>query len=130
MIQLRDILHVPSLQAPLLSAQKLHQSSGCSIVAGNMGAFLSFPHFIIPVDDSADCLVATRLLEHPKLICHVHFSEDNCVVATSAIIDNTQSKCWTRICNKRVRLKMTALLLHLLSIHHPLRNFLWILQTH
>jgi hypothetical protein len=53
-IVLHDVLHVPSLPSPLLLVQCFHHLNGCSFLADNMGCFLSFPQFFLPVDDTSD----------------------------------------------------------------------------
>ena len=54
---LANCLHVPSLRCPLLSVRCHRRQPGCSFVADNTGAFLTFPEFIIKVDDSVDCFI-------------------------------------------------------------------------
>ena len=43
---LANCLHAPSLQCPLLSVWCHRRQLGCSFVADNTGAFLTFPEFI------------------------------------------------------------------------------------
>jgi hypothetical protein len=38
---------------------------GCSFVADNKGSFLTFPTFILPVDDSSDCTISGQLEDSP-----------------------------------------------------------------
>lgn len=54
---LQNVLHVPSLRLPLYSIQVHCRSIGCTFVANNKGVYLSFPDFILDVDDSHDCLL-------------------------------------------------------------------------
>lgn len=57
-IILHDVLHVPKLCSPLLSVRCFHCLPGCSFIADNNGSFLTFPQFILPVNDSSDCTIA------------------------------------------------------------------------
>ncbi len=57
-----DVLHVPSLRCPLLSVWCLGRIRGCSFLGENSGCFLSFPSFILPVDDSSDCIIRGSLM--------------------------------------------------------------------
>jgi len=57
-----DVLHVPSLRCALLSVRCLRRIRGCSFLGDNSGCFLSFPSFILPVDDSLDCIIRGRFL--------------------------------------------------------------------
>ena len=53
-----DWLHIPHLQMPLISVRQfLRMGQGCSFLADNTGYFLTFPEFIIDVDDLMDCVV-------------------------------------------------------------------------
>jgi len=51
-IILHDVLHVPQLRSPLLSVRCFRRLMGCSFLADNSGSFLTFPTFVLPVDDS------------------------------------------------------------------------------
>jgi hypothetical protein len=40
--------------------------TGCSFIADNKGSFLTFPTFILPVDDSSDCTIIGRACSSTK----------------------------------------------------------------
>lgn len=40
-----------------LSVRCFHHCNGCSFLADNQGSFLTFPKFVLPVDDSSDCTI-------------------------------------------------------------------------
>ena len=75
LVPLSEVLHVPSLRVPLILVQCFCCSRGCSFVTDNWGAFLSFHHFIVPVDDSADCLVTMSLINQPSQVHQVYFNK-------------------------------------------------------
>jgi hypothetical protein len=53
---LRNVLHVPNLDMPLLSC-RVHRrrGQGCSFVADTKGCFLTFPTFFLKIDDTHKC---------------------------------------------------------------------------
>jgi hypothetical protein len=53
-VVLHDVLHVPTPRSPLLSVQCFCHLQGCSFLVDNTGCFLTFPQFILPVDDTSD----------------------------------------------------------------------------
>ena len=57
-VRLRNCLHVPDLDMFLLST-RIHRrrGQGCAFIADPTGCFLTFPSFIIPIDDTLECLV-------------------------------------------------------------------------
>jgi hypothetical protein len=58
LVRLRNCLHVPDLNMFLLST-RIHWrcGPGCAFIADPTGCFLTFPSFIIPIDDTLECLV-------------------------------------------------------------------------
>ena len=62
----RQVLHVPALTAPLISVRQHQRHQGCSFIANNKGCYMTFPTFLIEVDDSTDCLVAYEII-NPKV---------------------------------------------------------------
>jgi hypothetical protein len=84
-IILHDVLHFPHLRNPPLSVHCLHWLQGCSFLADNSGRYLSFPNFIIPVDDSSDCIIPGR----PSNPCvNVDF-DSQLFGSVAAVSDNT-----------------------------------------
>jgi hypothetical protein len=76
---------VPKLRSPLLSVRCFRRLHGCSFVADNSGSFLTFPDFVLPVDDSSDCTIDGCLGAQRS----VDF--DSCLVGCSAAVsDNTR----------------------------------------
>ena len=57
-VRLRNFLHVPDLDMFLLST-RIHRrrGQGCAFIADPTGCFLTLPSFIIPIDDTLECLV-------------------------------------------------------------------------
>jgi hypothetical protein len=53
---LRNVLHVPNHDMPLLSC-RVHRrrGQGCSFIAGAKGCFLTFPTFILKIDNTHEC---------------------------------------------------------------------------
>jgi hypothetical protein len=86
-IILHDVFHVPKLRSPLLSVWCFSRLAGCSFIADNSGSFLTFPNFILPVDDSSDCTIPEHSCPH----FDVDFDSRNTGSAT-AVIDNTRFK--------------------------------------
>ena len=91
-LELCNVLHVPSLRAVLFSVRCHRRSPGCSFIADNKGAYLVFPSFFISVDDSSDCLISSSLIDHPTLIHHLDYSATINMETASAVCDNTCSK--------------------------------------
>ena len=91
-IILKDVLHVPSLRCPLFSVRCHRRFLGCSFLADNSGTFLSFPSFIIPVDDSTDCVVSGHSAPTNQLI---HF-DARVAGCTCAVSDNTRHRASRR----------------------------------
>jgi hypothetical protein len=57
-VELRNVLHVPELQMPLLSVRThRRRGPGCSFLADASGCWLTFPSLCIEIDDTADCLL-------------------------------------------------------------------------
>ncbi len=84
-IILHDVLHVPHLWNPLLSARCFCHLQGCSFIADTLGSFLRFPNFIIPVDDSSDCII-------PGLSSNTSVSVDfdsRLIGSVASVSDNT-----------------------------------------
>jgi hypothetical protein len=83
-----DVLHVPCLCSPLLSVQCFRRILGCSFIADNHGSFLTFPFFILNVDDSSDCTI----LSSPSSDCDSTDFDSRLVGSISAVSDNTHFK--------------------------------------
>jgi hypothetical protein len=57
----RKVYHVPALNAPLFSIRThRRRGPGCSLVADHTGSWLTFPGFILDVDDTDDFLLPIR----------------------------------------------------------------------
>ena len=58
-IQLKNVLHVPDLDIMLLLVH-LHccRGHGCSYLADSSGMFLTFPNFVVEINDRQDCTAA------------------------------------------------------------------------
>jgi hypothetical protein len=91
-IILHDVLHVPHLQNPLLSVCCLRRLQGCSFLADNSGSYLSFPNFIIPVDDSSHCIIPGR----PSNPCVTVDFDSRLFGSVAAISDNTRFRASRR----------------------------------
>ena len=61
-VQIRNVLHVPDLRAPLYSIRRHRRQFGCSFYCDQDGCFLNFPTFSLAVDDSKDCLIKWSLV--------------------------------------------------------------------
>ena len=62
-VRLSDCLHVPDLDVHLLSIRTHRRRGvGCTFLADDEGMFLTFPSFVIKVDDHVDTLVPARPL--------------------------------------------------------------------
>eukprot|EP00957_Ditylum_brightwellii_P096542 7352532-Ditylum_brightwellii.AAC.1 len=59
-VQVPDCLHIPSLSSPLYSIRHHCRYAGCAFIADNDGCTLTFPDFIVSVDDSKDCLISIQ----------------------------------------------------------------------
>ena len=58
MVELRNVLHVPDLQMPLLSVRThRRRGAGCSFLADGTGCWLTFPELCIEINDDDDCLL-------------------------------------------------------------------------
>jgi hypothetical protein len=86
-IIIHDVLHVPKLCSPLLSVRCFRRLTGCSFIADNKGSFLTFPTFILPVDDSSDCTIIGRACSSTK----VDF-DSRITGSVAAVSDNTRFK--------------------------------------
>jgi hypothetical protein len=86
-IILHDVLHVPKLRSPLLSIRCFRWLAGCSFIADNNGSYLTFPNFILPLDDSIDCTIPGKLYFSTK----VDFDSRN-TGSVTAVSDNTHFK--------------------------------------
>jgi len=89
LVELKEVLHVPNFRSLLFLVHQYHQSVGCSFFADNGGVILSFPMFVISVDDSVDCLVSGYIPAHPYSIWQVYFLEHHVIHQVSAVSDNT-----------------------------------------
>ncbi len=87
-IILHDVLHVPKLRSPLLSVRCFRRLNGCSFLADNSGSFLTFPKFILSVDDSSDCTILGSLATQT---IDIHF-DSRIVGSISAVSDNTRHR--------------------------------------
>jgi hypothetical protein len=84
-IIIHDVLHVPKLRSPLLSVRCFRRITGCSFIADNTGSYLTFPTFILPVDDSSDCTISGRLCSS------INVEFDSCITGSAAAVsDNTR----------------------------------------
>jgi hypothetical protein len=83
-IILHYVLHVPKLRSPLLSVRCFRWLKGCSFLANNTGSFLTFPQFVLGVDDSSDCTI-NGSLGIPR---ELDF-DSRLVGSSSAVSDNT-----------------------------------------
>ena len=64
LIEITNVLHVPSLRSPLYSVRQHRRYESCSFVGDNSGMFLTFPEFTVEIDDSEDCVAhATPAVE-------------------------------------------------------------------
>jgi hypothetical protein len=79
------VLHVPKLRSPLLSVRCFRRLVGCSFIAVNKGSFLTFPTFILPVDDCSDCTITGRACSSAK----VDF-DSRIAGSVAAVSDNTR----------------------------------------
>jgi hypothetical protein len=53
-----EVLHVPQLTAILLSTRVHRRSAdGCSFIADGSGCFLTYPKFVVEVNDEDDCTI-------------------------------------------------------------------------
>jgi hypothetical protein len=61
-VKLQNVLHVPDLEmTPLLSVRShRRRGQGCSFVADETGCFLTFPKFVLEIDDTDDCVIPCR----------------------------------------------------------------------
>lgn len=86
-LMLHDVLHIPTLHSPLLSVCCFRQYCECSFLADNQGSFLTFPKFVLPVDDSSDCMISGSDQTYTTLHC------DSWKVGTvAAVSDNTRHR--------------------------------------
>jgi hypothetical protein len=83
-----DVLHVPCLRSPLLSVRCFRRILGCSFIADNHGSYLTFPSFILNVDDSSDCTI----LSSPSPDCDFPDFDSRLFGSISAVSDNTHFK--------------------------------------
>jgi hypothetical protein len=90
-ITLHDVLCVPTLRSPLLSVRVFCRLPGCSFIADNSGSFLTFPTFILPVDDTSDCTI----LGSSTMPTVIDFDSRH-VSSTSAVSDNTRHRLQRR----------------------------------
>jgi hypothetical protein len=84
-IILHDVLHVPKLRSPLLSVRCFWRLVGCSFLANNTGSFLTFPTFILNIEDSSDCTIPG----HSSFSTQPHFDSRQ-AGSIAAISDNTR----------------------------------------
>ena len=87
-VVLTDVLHVPSLHLLLYSIRVHRRSLGCSFIANNKGIYLSFPSFVLTVDDSKDCLLKCC---RASSVDTVSFHE-RLAGKVSAVSDNTRHR--------------------------------------
>ena len=86
-----DVLHVPDLSAILLSSQ-VHQriAAGCSLVSNFSGCFLTFPTFVIEIDDTEDCTIECYALRDSPH--HYNFDSKSRIVA----LGNHETSIWEK----------------------------------
>jgi hypothetical protein len=85
-IVLHDVLHVPSLRSPLISAHCFCSLKGCSFLSDNSGCYLTSPTFFLTVDDSSDCIIKGILVRTPSSPVF----DNRLVGMVSAVSDNTR----------------------------------------
>jgi hypothetical protein len=85
-IILHDDVHVPKLWSPLLSVCCFRHLIGCSLIADNDGSFLTFPKFILQVDNSSDCTISGTFCTNHDTI---HF-DSRIVGLVSNVSENTR----------------------------------------
>lgn len=59
-VVLSEVLHVPDLRSPLFSVSSHRRRQGCSFIADNSGISLTFPSFVLNIDDSTECMLPYR----------------------------------------------------------------------
>jgi hypothetical protein len=60
-VQLNNVLHVPDLEMTLLSVRShRRRGQGCSFLADESGCFLTFPDFVLEIDDTNDCVLPCK----------------------------------------------------------------------
>eukprot|EP00957_Ditylum_brightwellii_P142990 10894687-Ditylum_brightwellii.AAC.1 len=59
-IQVSGCLFILSLSSPLYSTQHYCKYAGCAFIADNEECTLTFPEFIVNVDNSKDCLISIQ----------------------------------------------------------------------
>jgi len=84
-IILEDVLCVPNLCCPLLSVQCFRRLQGCSFLADNTGSYLTFRTFILPVNDSSDCIIMGSSTHTSDIAFDSRLS-----ASVQAVSDNTQ----------------------------------------
>ena len=61
-VKLANVLHVSDLEMTLLSVRSHRgRDQGCSFIADASGCFLTFPSFVLDIDDSDSCVVPCSL---------------------------------------------------------------------
>ena len=61
-VKLCNVFHVPDIEMPLLSVRSHRgRGQGCSFLADGSGCFLTFPTFILDIDDEDDCVIPCSL---------------------------------------------------------------------
>lgn len=67
-VKLANVLHVPDLEMTLLSVRShRRRGQGCSFIADESGCFLTFPHFVLDIDDSDDCVIPCSAANHQAI---------------------------------------------------------------
>jgi hypothetical protein len=117
-IILHNVLHVPKLRSPLLSVRCFRRLLGCSFLADNKGSFLTFPKFILPVDDSSDCTISGSLMD---ITTEAHF-DSHLVGSICAVNDNTRFKQQRLPLPKKPRRLPNYLRIYRLHRYHPLQH--------
>ena len=75
LVRLINCLHVPALDMPLLSIRvHCRRGPGCTFLADPSGCYLTFPTFLLPVDDSSDCLLPYA----PAPLASIYAYDDTC----------------------------------------------------
>ena len=78
-----EFLHIPLLQMPLILVRQFRLlCQDCSFIANNTGCYLTFPDFVIEVDDSVGCIV-----EFTLALTVAHFDFDGHIVAAVSNFD-------------------------------------------
>jgi hypothetical protein len=75
-VKLCNVLHVPDLEITLLSVRShQRQGQGCSFLADHSGCFLTFPNFVLDIDNEDDCVIPCSLASIHARPDHSEFTQ-------------------------------------------------------